>query len=45
MVMSRSDMPRDGYWVEIIGQNPVEKTEGIKDTDTSKTRMNHTMIV
>ncbi|KAL1297790.1 hypothetical protein AAFC00_006326 [Neodothiora populina] len=34
----------DGYWVEIIGQNPVEKTEGIKETDTTKTRMNHTMI-
>ena len=29
----------DGYWVEIIGQNPVEKTEGIKTTDTGSYRM------
>jgi len=34
----------DGYWVEIIGQNPVEKTEGITDTDTQAYRMNHSMI-
>lgn len=29
----------DGYWVEIIGQNPVDKTEGIKETDTDTYRM------
>lgn len=34
----------DGYWVEIIGQKPVEKTEGIKETDITTYRMNHTMI-
>ena len=34
----------DDYWVEIIGQNPVDKTEDVKETDTSKYRMNHTMI-
>lgn len=34
----------DVHQVEIIGQNPVEKTEGIKETDVSRTRMNHSMI-
>ncbi|CAG8953561.1 hypothetical protein HYFRA_00010019 [Hymenoscyphus fraxineus] len=34
----------DGYWVEIIGQQPVEKTEGITTTDLQTYRMNHTMI-
>ncbi|KAH7342230.1 lactoylglutathione lyase-like protein [Rhexocercosporidium sp. MPI-PUGE-AT-0058] len=34
----------DGYWVEIIGQNPVDKTEGVKTTDVATYRMNHTMI-
>lgn len=29
----------DGYWVEIIGQNPVEKTESIKTTDVQTYRM------
>jgi lactoylglutathione lyase len=29
----------DGYWVEIIGQNPVEKTEGVKETDLSTYHM------
>lgn len=29
----------DGYWVEIIGQNPVEKTEGVKETNTGAYRM------
>ena len=29
----------DGYWVEIIGQNPVENTENIKTTDTGSYRM------
>jgi lactoylglutathione lyase len=29
----------DGYWVEIIGQNPLDKTEGIKETDTQTYRM------
>ncbi|KAL3421629.1 lactoylglutathione lyase [Phlyctema vagabunda] len=34
----------DGYWVEIIGLNSVEKTEGITTTDIETYRMNHTMI-
>lgn len=29
----------DGYWVEIIGQNPVDKTEDIKTTDLGTYRM------
>jgi lactoylglutathione lyase len=29
----------DGYWVEIIGQNPIEKTEDIKTTDVQTYRM------
>ena len=34
----------DDYWVEVIAQNPVDKTEDVKETDTSTYRMNHTMI-
>ncbi|KAF2157712.1 monomeric glyoxalase I [Myriangium duriaei CBS 260.36] len=34
----------DGYWVEIIGQKPVDQTEGIKETETGGYRMNHTML-
>lgn len=34
----------DGYWVEIVGQKPVEETESIKETDLETYRMNHTMI-
>ncbi|PNY29826.1 Lactoylglutathione lyase [Tolypocladium capitatum] len=34
----------DGYWVEIIGQKPIEETAGIKETDVTTYRMNHTMI-
>ncbi|KAI9844160.1 MAG: Lactoylglutathione lyase [Sclerophora amabilis] len=34
----------DGYWVEIIAQNPVDKTEGVKETDLETYRFNHTMI-
>ena len=34
----------DEYWVEIIGQKPLEETENIKETDTSSYRMNHSMI-
>ncbi|KPI39908.1 Lactoylglutathione lyase [Cyphellophora attinorum] len=34
----------DNYWVEIIGQNSVEETEGVKETDTQSYRMNHSMI-
>ncbi|KAH8816135.1 Glyoxalase/Bleomycin resistance protein/Dihydroxybiphenyl dioxygenase [Xylogone sp. PMI_703] len=34
----------DGYWVEVIGLNPLEKTEGITTTDVQTYRMNHTMI-
>lgn len=29
----------DSYWVEIIGQNPVDNTEGVKETDTGSYRM------
>ena len=29
----------DGYWVEIIGQQPLEKTEGVKATDIQTYRM------
>ena len=29
----------DGYWVEIIGQNPADKTENVKETDTGAYRM------
>ncbi|KAK4230198.1 Glyoxalase/Bleomycin resistance protein/Dihydroxybiphenyl dioxygenase [Podospora fimiseda] len=34
----------DGYWVEIIGQKKVEETEGVKETDVRRYRMNHTML-
>ncbi|KAL9094905.1 MAG: hypothetical protein Q9165_002855 [Trypethelium subeluteriae] len=34
----------DNYWVEVIARNPVDKTEGVKETDVSTYRMNHTMI-
>jgi lactoylglutathione lyase len=34
----------DGYWVEVIGQKPLEETENVKETDVSTYRMNHTMI-
>jgi len=34
----------DGYWVEIIAQNPVDQTENVKETDVTKYLMNHTMI-
>ncbi|KAI4273448.1 MAG: hypothetical protein L6R38_006340 [Xanthoria sp. 2 TBL-2021] len=34
----------DDYWVEIISNNKVEDTEGIKETDPSTYRFNHTMI-
>lgn len=30
--------------VEVIGQNPVEKTENIKETNTETYSMNHTMV-
>ncbi|GAB7363398.1 hypothetical protein MBLNU230_g3675t1 [Neophaeotheca triangularis] len=36
--------PEDEYWVEIIAQNPVDKTENVTETDLSTYRMNHTMI-
>jgi lactoylglutathione lyase len=29
----------DGYWVEVIGQNPVEKTESVTATDTNTYKM------
>ncbi|KAB2574818.1 Lactoylglutathione lyase [Lasiodiplodia theobromae] len=34
----------DGYWVEVIGQQPLEATENIKETNVETYRMNHTMI-
>ncbi|SPO04991.1 related to GLO1 - glyoxalase I [Cephalotrichum gorgonifer] len=34
----------DGYWVEIIGQKPVEETEGVTVTDVETYRMNHSML-
>lgn len=34
----------DGYWVEIIGQKPLEETEKVTTTDLDTYRMNHTMI-
>ncbi|KAM3460423.1 hypothetical protein MY5147_006556 [Beauveria neobassiana] len=34
----------DGYWVEIIGQKPVEETENVTETDPGTYRMNHTML-
>jgi len=34
----------DGYWVEIIGQKPLEETENVKTTETSSYRFNHSMI-
>ena len=29
----------DGYWVEVIGQKPLEETENVKETDTGSYRM------
>lgn len=29
----------NGYWIEVIGQQPIEKTEGVKTTDTQTYRM------
>ncbi|KAF6819200.1 lactoylglutathione lyase [Colletotrichum musicola] len=34
----------DNYWVEIIGQKPIEETAAITTTDVSTYRMNHTML-
>lgn len=34
----------DDYWVEIIGQKSVEKTEGVTETDPGAYLFNHTMI-
>lgn len=34
----------DNYWVEIIGQKPVDETKDVTTTETSAYRMNHTMI-
>ncbi|KAI9716755.1 MAG: Lactoylglutathione lyase [Chrysothrix sp. TS-e1954] len=34
----------DGYWVEIIGQKPVDQTEGVTETNPDTYRLNHTMI-
>ncbi|KYK55028.1 lactoylglutathione lyase [Drechmeria coniospora] len=34
----------DGYWVEIVGQKPVEETAGVTETDVMTYRMNHTML-
>lgn len=35
----------DGYWVEIIGQKPLEETESIKETDVSTYRMVRLFLV
>ena len=29
----------DGYWVEIVGQKPVEETEAVKETDVTSYNM------
>lgn len=34
----------DGYWVEIVGQKPLEETEGVTTTDVGTYKMNHTML-
>ncbi|KAM7215069.1 lactoylglutathione lyase [Rhypophila decipiens] len=34
----------DGYWVEIIGQKPIEEAEKIETTEVGTYRMNHTML-
>lgn len=34
----------DGYWVEIIAFNPVDKTEDVKETDPGTYKFNHSMI-
>jgi lactoylglutathione lyase len=34
----------DGYWVEVVGQKPLEETESVKETNTETYRLNHTMI-
>jgi lactoylglutathione lyase len=34
----------DGYWVEIIGQKPLEETTDVKTTEISSYRFNHSMI-
>ena len=34
----------DGYWVELISFNAVEKTEDVKETDPETYRFNHSMI-
>ncbi|RKF81137.1 Lactoylglutathione lyase [Golovinomyces cichoracearum] len=34
----------DGYWVEIIGQNDLDETKNIQETNLSSYRLNHTMI-
>ena len=34
----------DGYWVEIIGQRPLEETEGVNTTETSSYSFNHSII-
>ncbi|KAF7297399.1 Lactoylglutathione lyase [Mycena indigotica] len=34
----------DGYWVEVISFNDIEKTAEIKETNLESYRMNHTMI-
>lgn len=29
----------DGYWVEVIGQKPVEESESVKETDVTTYRL------
>lgn len=34
----------DGYWVEVIGQKPLEETESVNDTDVTTYRLVRTII-
>jgi len=34
----------DQYWVEVVGQKPLEETENVTETKLETYRMNHTMI-
>ena len=34
----------DGYWVEIVSFNPVDKTKDVKETNPETYRFNHSMI-
>ncbi|KAL9099836.1 MAG: hypothetical protein Q9163_004712 [Psora crenata] len=34
----------DGYWVEIVSFNPVDRTQDVRETDPGTYRFNHSMI-